>query len=81
MPGPAEAQARTLDQFIEGWKAWTPEAWTASWSPDCLQKMLPFTLGVPAKSLDEVLYILPKMMEVLTNYEVESSVSSNILNA
>jgi hypothetical protein len=73
MPGAAEIQTRTLEQFIEGWKAWTPEAWTACWSPDCQQQMLPFTLGVPARSLEEVMHVLPKMMEVLTNYEVLSS--------
>ncbi|KAL9078952.1 MAG: hypothetical protein Q9157_002136 [Trypethelium eluteriae] len=71
MPSAAENQGATLEQFIAGWKKFTPDDWTATWSEDCIQKMLPFTLGVPARSRTEVQVVLPKLMEILTNYELE----------
>lgn len=42
----------------------------ATWSDDCVQRMLPLSLGVPPKSVAEVKAVLPKLMAVLTNYEV-----------
>lgn len=68
----AANQVATLEQFIAGWKKFTPEDWMASWSEDCTQKMLPFTMGVPARPRDEVQVVLPKLMEILTNYEAGS---------
>ena len=70
MPAPAHIQAATLDRFIAGWKKWTPEDMMATWSDDCVQKMLPLSLGVPPRSVAEVKEILPRLMEILTNYEV-----------
>jgi hypothetical protein len=72
MPAPAHVQAATIEKFISGWKKWTFEDWTATWSPDCVQKMLPTTLGIPPKSFDEVRAFLPKLMGVLSNYEVST---------
>ncbi|TVY84596.1 Monooxygenase ptaG [Lachnellula suecica] len=71
MPAPADIQAATLDKFIKGWKKWTPEDWMATWSDDFKQGMLPFSLGVPSKSRAEAEFILPKLMAILTNYEVD----------
>ncbi|KAM0795935.1 hypothetical protein BDR22DRAFT_882858 [Usnea florida] len=70
MPAPAHIQTATLDRFIGGWRKWTPEDWMATWSGDCVQKMLPLSLGVPAKSVAQVKVILPRLMEILTNYEL-----------
>lgn len=70
MPAPAEVQAATLEKFIAGWKEFTPESWMATWSEDCTQKMLPLSLGVPARSRTEVLGILPKLIGILKNYKV-----------
>jgi hypothetical protein len=70
MPASAEVQEATLNKFIAGWKEWTPEAWMATWSDDCTQKTLPFTLGIPARTLPEVKFMLPKLMGILKNYEV-----------
>jgi len=72
MPAPAHIQAATLEKFIAGWKKWTPEDWMATWSADCKQRMLPFSLGVPLRSRAEVQVILPKLMEILTNYEASN---------
>ncbi|KAA8575245.1 hypothetical protein MFRU_002g02160 [Monilinia fructicola] len=71
MPAPAEVQAATLEKFIAGWKEFTPESWMATWSEDCTQKMLPLSLGVPARSRTEVLGILPKLIGILKNYKVD----------
>ncbi|KUI60106.1 hypothetical protein VP1G_11165 [Cytospora mali] len=73
MPAPAHIQAATLDRFIAGWKKWTPEDYLATWSDDCTQQLMPFSLGVPARSRAEVNVFLPKLMTVLTNYELETS--------
>jgi hypothetical protein len=70
MPAPAEVQAATLHKFIAGWKEFTPESWMATWSEDCTQKMLPLSLGIPARSRTEVLGILPKLIGILKNYKV-----------
>ena len=70
MPAPAHIQADTLDRFIAGWKKWTPEDVMATWSSDCVQVMLPLSLGVPPKSISEVKKVLPKLMAILKNYEV-----------
>ncbi|CZR68583.1 uncharacterized protein PAC_18482 [Phialocephala subalpina] len=70
MPAPAHIQAATLDKFIAGWKKWIPEDWMATWSDDCKQRVLPFSLGLPTKSRADVQAILPKLMEILTNYEL-----------
>ncbi|KAL4815781.1 hypothetical protein BDW67DRAFT_185500 [Aspergillus spinulosporus] len=64
MPAPAHIQAATLDKFIAGWKTFTPEAWMASWSADCTQQILPFSLGVPARSRAEAQQVLPKLIEL-----------------
>ncbi|KAB8304575.1 hypothetical protein EYC80_003954 [Monilinia laxa] len=71
MPAPAEVQAATLAKFIAGWKEFTPESWMATWSEDCTQKMLPLSLGVPARSRTDVLSILPKLIGILENYKVD----------
>ncbi|KAG9229992.1 hypothetical protein BJ875DRAFT_473434 [Amylocarpus encephaloides] len=71
MSAPAEVQAATLDKFIAGWKEFTPESWMATWSGDCTQKMLPFSLGVPARPRAEVIGILPSLMGILKNYQLD----------
>ncbi|KAI9648484.1 Monooxygenase dmxR10 [Ciborinia camelliae] len=71
MPAPTEVQAATLDKFIAGWKEFTPESWMATWSEDCTQKMLPLSLGVPARSRSEVLEILPGLVDILKNYRLD----------
>lgn len=76
MPAPAHVQADTLDRFIAGWRKWTPEDWMATWSSDCVQVMLPLSLGIPPKSVAEVKGILPKLMEIVTNYEVRGSLNA-----
>ena len=76
MPAPAHVQADTLDRFIAGWRKWTPEDWMATWSSDCVQVMLPLSLGIPPKSVGEVKGILPKLMEIVTNYEVRGSLNA-----
>ncbi|KAI2613405.1 hypothetical protein GGR54DRAFT_615700 [Hypoxylon sp. NC1633] len=71
MPASADIQAATLDRFLAGWKEFTPESWTATWSEDFQQQLLPFTLGVPAQTRDQAKSRLSKLMGLLTNYEVE----------
>lgn len=66
----AEAQAATLAKFIEGWKTFTPESWTETWTDDCTQNFLPFTMGVPPRTKPEVLKLLPSLLGVLLNYKV-----------
>lgn len=70
MPSLAQIQAATLNKFIEGWKGSTPESWTATWSDECQQKILPFNLGVPSKSRAEAQAALPDLLGVLKNFKV-----------
>ncbi|KAJ5600238.1 hypothetical protein N7450_001305 [Penicillium hetheringtonii] len=71
MPSPAHIQAATLQKFLAGWKKFTAEEWMATWSTDSRQKLLPFSLGVPSRSRTEVQQVLPKLIGVLNNYEME----------
>ncbi|CBF84287.1 predicted protein [Aspergillus nidulans FGSC A4] len=43
----------------------------ASWSANCTQQILPFSLGVPASSRAEAQQVLPKLIEVLINYKAK----------
>jgi hypothetical protein len=70
MPAPAHIQAATLQKFLAGWKKFTAEEWMATWSAESRQQILPFSLGVPSRSREEVQQVLPKLIGVLKNYEV-----------
>ncbi|KAI0192437.1 hypothetical protein F4808DRAFT_443146 [Astrocystis sublimbata] len=70
MPDTAQIQAATLEQFLAGWKQFTPQSWTEQWSEDFQQQMLPFNLRVPPQPRGQALARLTKLMETLKNYEV-----------
>lgn len=72
MPAPAEKQTATLNKFIEGWKGWTPDGFLASWSEDCAQVTLPFSSGVAPRTRAITEELFPKLMSILTNFEVPS---------
>lgn len=70
MPGSAEIQQETLNRFIAGWTDWSAAGMTAPWSHGCTQKALPFSLGHPARSREQVEATLPLLQRVVTDYEV-----------
>ncbi|KAJ9142412.1 hypothetical protein NKR23_g7288 [Pleurostoma richardsiae] len=71
MAATADIQAETLERFIEGWKAWTPESLTLTWSEDFQQRLLPYSLGVPPRSRAEAAWAVARLVEVLSNYKFE----------
>ena len=70
MPASAEVQGETLQKFIAAWKRWNAEDWLATFADDFTQVTMPFGLGVPARSRSEVEQVLPKLMQLVQNYEV-----------
>lgn len=73
------AQVHCLNQFIEGWKGWTPEGWSATQSADFTLTILPFSLGHPARSKEEVKLMLPKLMSTVHDYKVSERYSGHII--
>ena len=70
MPASAQVQAATLDKYLRGWEKFIPEEMVSMWSDDCEQRMLPTTLGVPARSRAEIQSILPEIANILRNHTV-----------
>lgn len=66
----ASMQEKTLYNFIEKWKAWTPEGMISCFDGDYTQTPLPFSLGQPTRSRDEVECGLPMLMQLITNYKL-----------
>ncbi|PHH92986.1 hypothetical protein CDD83_2819 [Cordyceps sp. RAO-2017] len=66
----AEAQAATLERFIQGWSGWTPDGFLATWSEDCTQKQLPYRYGVPLRRRKDVEHLFPILMSLMTNFEL-----------
>ncbi|KAE8385294.1 hypothetical protein BDV23DRAFT_165206 [Aspergillus alliaceus] len=71
MPAPTEVQSATLKKFLQGWETITAESWTGLWSDNCTQQFLPFSLGLPPKSREEVLQTLPKLLSVLRDWKLD----------
>ncbi|KAH8711860.1 hypothetical protein GQ44DRAFT_830354 [Phaeosphaeriaceae sp. PMI808] len=71
MPAPAEVQAATINEFIEGWKTKNPEAWTTNWTDDCTNTILPFSMNHPGWSKDDVRNVhLPRLFTTLSNWQL-----------
>lgn len=66
----SEAQAKTLEKFIEAWQQWSAEGMLACFSPDVQQRSMPLSLGIPARKRQEVEAVLPKLVQVVDNYGV-----------
>ncbi|KAH8653813.1 hypothetical protein BX600DRAFT_440865 [Xylariales sp. PMI_506] len=71
MLAPADVQATTLQRFINGWKGWTPEGFLASWTHDCTQQTLPFSLAAPIRSRADSESIFPMMMSFISDFQLE----------
>lgn len=65
-----EKQAATLQEFIEGWRKWTPEAFLPTFSADCTQTALPFNSGKHTRSRKDLERLFPVLMTTLSNFEV-----------
>jgi hypothetical protein len=71
MSSPAEVQAATINEFIEGWKTKDPEKWTTNWTDDCTNTILPFTMKHPGWSKNDVEKVhLPRLFTTLSNWKV-----------
>jgi hypothetical protein len=53
------------------WKKWDAAEWLNTFSDDFEQVALPFSMGVPARGRGDVEYVLPKLMEAVTNYSLD----------
>lgn len=81
MPASAEVQAATLDEFIKGWKGWTPKGFLGTWSDSCTQKALPFSENVPTRGKDHMERLFPILMSLLTDFQVRTrSMLNNLIH-
>jgi hypothetical protein len=69
MPGPPHIQAQTLERFIEAWRKWSPKDWLKTFADDFTQCTLPMASEIPPRDKSTVDKVLPKLMEVVTNYQ------------
>lgn len=71
MPGTAEVQLATINEFIEGWKCKDPKRWIDNWTDDCTNTILPFSLKHPGWSKEEVRDVqLPRLFGNMLNWKV-----------
>ncbi|KAH8698791.1 hypothetical protein BGW36DRAFT_294631 [Talaromyces proteolyticus] len=70
MAAPAEIQLATLNRFIDGWRNWKATDMLAPMSSDVTQKSLPFSLGHPARTREQIEATLPLLQRVVTDYEL-----------
>lgn len=76
MSSTIETQRNTLETFIDGWKGWTPEGMMSTFSDDCTQSALPFTMHQPRRNIEDMRAVLPRLMGVVDNYQVWFAVPS-----
>lgn len=72
MSRPAEVQEATLQKFITAWEAWSSEGQLAVFTDDIIQRTLPFSLGIPPRTRQQMGDVLPRLEEVVSNYKVSS---------
>jgi hypothetical protein len=67
-----EAQAATLDRFIDAWKRWNAEEMISVFaeSEDFRQVTMPFQMGMPERNRSEVQQTLPYVVRAVSNYDV-----------
>lgn len=65
-----EVQAETLQKFLDAWAAWDFDAWRQTFDENFTQVTMPFNMNVPERTLEEVEHALPKLMEMVDDYEV-----------
>ncbi len=73
MPAPAHVQRATLDRFIAGWSNWSAAEMVETWTDDCTQVTLPFSLNHPPRTRAQVEVTLPLVQKVVTEYEVSET--------
>ncbi|KAK7942448.1 uncharacterized protein PG986_011561 [Apiospora aurea] len=71
MSAPAEVQAKTLNRFLDAWKAQDVGSTIDLWSEDFKQRLLPYSLGAAAKSKAEAAVIYPILTSNLSNWKLE----------
>lgn len=70
MPAPVNVQEVTLQKFIGAWEAWSAEGQLAVFTDDIVQRTLPFSLGIPPRTRQQMGAVLPRLEEVVSNYKV-----------
>ncbi|KAF9769439.1 hypothetical protein IL306_013156 [Fusarium sp. DS 682] len=73
MSTPAHIQTLTLERFLDAWKSWNAADMLATFSDDFTQTTLPFRLGVPLRSREEVDMIFPVLVGLVSNYKVRTA--------
>ncbi|KAG7287772.1 hypothetical protein NEMBOFW57_007287 [Staphylotrichum longicolle] len=71
MPASAEIQRATLDRFIAGWSNWSAAEMVETWTEDCTQVTLPFSLNHPPRTRAQVEVTLPLVQKVVTGYKLK----------
>ncbi|GIZ44772.1 hypothetical protein CKM354_000796100 [Cercospora kikuchii] len=66
----ARIQEATLEKFLAAWKDWSAEGQIAVFTDDVQQRTLPFSLGIPPRNKDNIRATLPRIEEVVTNYQL-----------
>nr|POF02473.1 scytalone dehydratase [Quercus suber] len=70
MPGPIDAQTKTLRTFIDAWTKWDVTAYLEVLDKDFVQVMMPVNMGIPPRSRAEVERHLPLVMGVVKNFKI-----------
>lgn len=65
-------QRTTLDKFLAAWKNWSAADMIATWSDNCTQMALPFSMGHQVRSRSEVQATLPLLQQAVTEYKVST---------
>lgn len=76
MPASAEIQRATLDRFIAGWSNWSAAEMVETWTEDCTQVTLPFSLNHPPRTRAQVEVTLPLVQKVVTGYKVSEHITA-----
>ncbi|KAL1854847.1 hypothetical protein VTK73DRAFT_8684 [Phialemonium thermophilum] len=66
----AEVQKATLDRFIQTWAEWSPDGFMETWTDDCTQQNLPFSMNSDVKTREQVKHFFPVLMSLLTNFKL-----------
>jgi hypothetical protein len=75
MSNSAEAQALTLERFLEAWKKWDAQECIAVFANDFTQVTLPLSLGIPKRKRAQVEETFPALVATVKSYKVRGNYS------
>ncbi|KAF2118822.1 hypothetical protein BDV96DRAFT_596647 [Lophiotrema nucula] len=70
MSSTKQAQAATLQRYLDAWAKWDASLQLETFSKTFTQVTLPLGVGVPPRSRPEVEQVLPALVATVNNYEL-----------